>query len=140
VGSLLRELLKARKRGVRVQIIVPGQSDVKVVQWATRHVYEFLLKRGIQIYERNDRMLHSKVLVVDGRWSVIGSCNLDARSLRHNLEFFAVVRCDALAAALLKICRREIEASVRVTAASLRHRSWWQRTVDRAAWALRRWL
>jgi cardiolipin synthase len=140
LGAVLQELIAARRRGVRVRVIVPGQSDVKPVQWATRHFYEYLLKRGIEVYERKDRMLHSKAIVVDQRWSVIGSCNLDARSLRHNLEFFAVVRCDALAAALLKICRREIEASVRVTAASLRHRSWWQRTVDRAAWALRRWL
>jgi cardiolipin synthase len=140
VGSLLRELLKARNRGVRVQIIVPGKSDVKLVQWATRHVYEFLLKRGIRIYERKDRMLHSKVLVVDGCWSVIGSCNLDARSLRLNLECFALVHATPLAAALSQICQQEMRDSVRVSAAHCRRRPWWQRLLNRTAWAMRKWL
>lgn len=140
LGAVLQELIAARRRGVRVRVIVPGQSDVKPVQWATRHFYEYLLKRGIEVYERKDRMLHSKAIVIDDRWSVIGSCNLDARSLRLNLEFFAVVHSPTMAAELLTICRREIDASVRVTPAYLRHRSWWQRNLDRAAWALRRWL
>jgi cardiolipin synthase len=139
-GGILRELLKARKRGVRVQIIVPGRSDVKVVQWATRHAYEFLIKRGIRIYERKDRMLHSKVLVVDGEWSVIGSCNLDARSLRWNLECFALVRSATLATALSEICRYEMRDSVRINAAQCRRRPWWQRLLNRTAWAMRNWL
>ncbi len=140
MGRILRELLKARKRGVRVTIIAPGQSDVKIVQWASRHVHEFLLKHGIRIYERKDRMLHSKVMVVDGRWSVIGSCNLDARSLRMNLEFFALVHAPRLAEALSRICLEEVQDSVRVRAAHCRRRPWWQRLLHRAAWTLRHWL
>ena len=140
LGSVLHELLGAVRRGVRVRVIVPGRSDVTPVQWATRHFYEFLLKRDIEVYERKDRMLHSKAMVIDGRWSVIGSCNLDARSLRLNLEFFAVLHSPAMAEAVLGICQREIDASARVTPAFLRHRAWWQRTLDRTAWALRRWL
>ncbi len=139
-GGILRELLKARKRGVRVQIIVPGRSDVRAVQWATRHVYEFLIKRGIRIYERKDRMLHSKVLVVDGQWSVIGSCNLDARSLRWNLECFALVRSSHLARTLASICQQEIRDSRRISAAQCRRRSWWQRLLNRTAWSMRNWL
>jgi len=140
IGRILRELLRARKRGVRVQVIIPGQSDVKLVQWATRHFYEFLLKRGIRVYERRDRMLHSKAMVVDGNWSVIGSCNLDARSLRTNLEFFAVIHSPDVAKALKQICQEEIRNSVRVTSEHLKRRSRWQRLVDRTAWAFRRWL
>jgi cardiolipin synthase len=140
MGRILRELIAARRRGVRVRVIVPGRSDVRVVQWATRHAYEYLLKRGIRIYERRDRMLHSKAMVIDGRWSVIGSCNLDARSLRLNLEFFAVADSPALAQAVERICADEIRASVRITFASCRRRPWWQRWGQRAAWGLRRWL
>jgi cardiolipin synthase A/B len=140
LGRVLRELVKARRRGVRVRVIVPGQSDVKLVQWATRHFYEYLLKRGIRVYERSDRMLHSKAIVIDHRWSVIGSCNLDARSLRLNLEFFAVANAPHLASAIERICEEEIRHSVRVTAAYCRSRSVWQRLRDRAAWAVRRWL
>ena len=140
LGSVLRELLRARRRGVRVRVIVPGQSDVKLVQWAARHLYEFLLKRGVRIYERKDRMLHSKVMVIDGCWSMVGSCNLDARSLRLNLEFFAIAHSRPLGQALLDICKEEIRASRRVDAAYCRSRSRWQRFLDRAAWAFRRWL
>jgi cardiolipin synthase len=140
IGRVLRELVKARRRGVRVRVIVPGQSDVRIVQWAARHFYEYLLKRGIRIYERSDRMLHSKAMVIDGRWSVIGSCNLDPRSLRVNLEFFAVFRSDEVAAALDRIFKEEIRASVRVTADAIRSRKCSQRQLHRAAWALRKWL
>jgi cardiolipin synthase len=140
MGRVLRELVKARRRGVRVRVIVPGQSDVKIVQWATRHFYEYLLKRGIRIYERSDRMLHGKAVVIDGLWSVVGSCNLDARSLRLNLEFFAAVHSPEMAQALNQICQEEIRASVRVTADDCRSRNCWQRRLQRAAWALRKWL
>jgi cardiolipin synthase len=139
-GRVLRALLRARRRGVRVRVVIPGQSDVRAVQWATRHFYSYLLKRGIRIYERNDQMLHSKVMVIDDDWSVLGSCNLDPRSLRTNLEFVAVVRSRPLAAALLGICRHEIANSTRVTIACVRNRTCWQRLVDRLAWSVRRLL
>ena len=110
------------------------------MQWATRHFYEYLLKRDIEIYERRDRMLHSKAMVIDDCWSVVGSCNLDARSLRINLEFFAVIRSRPLAAALNAICQEEIEASDRVEMSHVHRRSWWQRQLDRLAWNMRRLL
>ena len=115
-------------------------SDVKLVQWATRHFYEYLLKRGIRIYERQDRMLHSKAMVIDGRWSVIGSCNLDPRSLRLNLVFFAAIYSREMAAALDQICRDEIRESVPVRADDVRSRNCGQRFRDRLAWSLRKWL
>src|SRR5262249_17000073 len=54
------------------------------------HVFGTLLKAGVRIFEWPERMLHAKAAVVDGVWSTIGSYNLDARSLFHNLE---VVLC-----------------------------------------------
>jgi cardiolipin synthase len=140
MGRVLRALVKARRRGVRVRVIVPGQSDVRLVQWATRHFYEYLIKRGIHVYERRDRMLHSKAMVIDHRWSVIGSCNLDARSLRINLEFFAVIQSRPLAAALEQICDEEIAESDRVTMRQVRSRGWLQRQFDWLAWTMRKWL
>jgi cardiolipin synthase len=140
LGRVLRALVKARRRGVRVRAIVPGQSDVPVVQWATRHFYGYLLKRGIRIHERKDRMLHGKAMVIDGRWSMVGSCNIDARSLRLNLEFFALIHSEPFAQALLEICQHEMEQSERVTVHHVRRRSCWQRWLDRAAFTLRKWL
>jgi len=139
-GRVLRELVRAHRRGVTVRVVVPGQSDVPLVQWATRHFYEYLLKRGIRLYERLDQMMHSKVMVIDDCWSVVGSCNLDSRSLRLNLEFFAVFHSAELATALKSIVQHEIRGSRRVTAEYVRSRSCWQRMLDRVAWSLRKWL
>jgi cardiolipin synthase len=139
-GRIRRDLVDARRRGVRVRAIVPGDSDVKLVQWAMRHLYARPLHCGIELYERQRRMLHSKVMVIDGEWTIIGSCNLDPRSLWINLEFFAVVRSPALARKMTKICEHEIAQSQPVTLESIGRRPWWQRMLDRTAYALRRWL
>lgn len=140
VGRVLRELLRARRRGVTVRVIVPQESDVRIVRWASRHFYAYLLRRGIRIYERRDQMLHSKVMVVDSRWSVIGSCNLDPRSLRINLEFIGVLQSPALAEIVRQVCLYEIQHSDRVLLEHWRRRTVWQRLGDRVAWSFRRFL
>ena len=93
-----------------------------------------------EVYERQMQMLHSKVMVVDDEWAVVGSCNLDARSLYINLEFLAVVHSRTFAAALNDIIEAEIRHSRQITPADLSSRPWWQRLLDRLAWALRWWL
>ena len=140
VGRVLRELVRARRRGVTVRVIVPGESDVPAVQFATRHFYSFLLRRGFRVYERNDMMLHSKVMAVDSDLSVVGSCNLDPRSLRMNLEFLAVIRSRRMAAAVKGICLHEMQNSRRVTMGDWAGRTWWERLRDRLAWSIRYWL
>jgi cardiolipin synthase A/B len=139
-GPVLRELLRAVRRGVKVRVLIPANSDVPMARWACRHHYERLVERGIRIYERQDLMLHSKALVIDGQWSVIGSCNLDPRSLRSNLEFLGVVRGRSLARTLEQICAYELRHSHRIVADHWRCRSWWQRQLDWLAWVCRRWL
>lgn len=138
--TLLRSLWWARRRGARVRLIVPGLNDVRLVRQALRYLYGRLLRVGIGIYERQDRMLHSKVMVVDDLWSVVGSCNLDPRSLEYNLEFLAVIRSRALAAALVAICREEKRHSRRITKKNHLRRSWGVRLQDRLAYALRWFL
>jgi cardiolipin synthase len=139
-GRVLRDLLRAAKRGVKVRVIIPGNSDVPAVHWATRYLYARLLKRGIRLYERKDQMLHSKVLVIDGVWTVLGSCNLDPRSLQINLELIAAIHSRAMASAMNRIARYELRNSRRVTIADVHNRSWRQRLLDWLAWSFRRWL
>ena len=123
-----------------MQVIVPANSDVKLVRWASRYLYPRLLRAGIELYERERRMLHSKMMVVDGTWSVVGSCNLDPRSLEINLEFVAVIRSTALAELITQIHHDELAASRRVTEADIARRTIWQRIADRVAYVLRWWL
>jgi cardiolipin synthase len=137
---VLRTILRVRRRGSRVTVIVPGASDVPLVQRATRFLYAWLLKRKIEIFERQRSMLHSKVTVIDDLWTIVGSCNLDPRSLEINLEFLAVIRSPQLASAVTKICDDELAASRAVTAAECQQHSFWQRFLDRVAYLLRWWL
>lgn len=140
VGGVLRDLLKAHKRGVFVRVVVPGESDVPIVQRATRHLYSHLLRRRFHIHERQRNMLHSKVMIVDDQWAVVGSSNLDARSLWYHLEFLAVIHSRNLARILNEIIAEEIAYSRRITLTECLQRRWWQRLMDRMAWAARWWL
>jgi cardiolipin synthase len=140
VGRVLRELLRARRRGVRVQVILPGEYDVKLAQWAAHSLYALLLRRRIAIHESSAEMLHSKIMVVDQEWTVVGSCNLDSRSLFTNLEFLAVIRSRALSRTMQEVCRYEMERGRRVTLHDCYQRNCRQRLLNRLAWSLRWWL
>lgn len=81
------ELLRAVKRGVVVKIITPGvRSDHTVTRSSSRRLYGDLLKGGVHILEYQPGMIHAKILIVDGQWSVVGSTNLDNRSFEINDE------------------------------------------------------
>jgi cardiolipin synthase A/B len=84
---LLKVLTDKAKEGVDVRILVPGgNTDGKQVRWASQTNYENLLEAGVKIYEYDPSMYHTKVIIVDGIWSVIGSANIDSRSRALNNE------------------------------------------------------
>jgi len=83
---LLREMRRAARRGVKVQLILQGEPDMGYVRTVARLLYGSLLKDGVAIHEFTRRPLHGKVAVVDGAWSTVGSSNLDPLSLSLNLE------------------------------------------------------
>lgn len=137
VGAVLRALLAARRRRVGIRVIVPGMSDVPLVQYATSHLYGRLLRRGFRVYERHHRMLHAKVMIIDDLYTLVGSANLDPRSLYSNLEFVAVIRSQALAQVMHGIWRFERRHSQRITLAACRRVTAWRRLLNRLAWMLR---
>jgi hypothetical protein len=90
--SVLWALSEAVKRGVRVRILVESdETDAMPVKYASRHFYDGLLQEGVEIYEYQPTMMHAKVLVVDGIWSMFGSANFDNRSLELNDELNVAV-------------------------------------------------
>ena len=88
---ILRSLLRAAGRGVRVQLVLPAKSDVPIVSLLSRSSYGLLLRGGVEIYERLGTVLHAKVMLIDDRWGVIGSANLDHRSFHRNYEVNVIV-------------------------------------------------
>lgn len=81
-----RVIAAAARRGVDVRILVAGKTDSLPVWYATRRTFRRLLAAGVKIYEMQDHVLHAKCAVVDRHWAIVGSYNLDHRSLFHNLE------------------------------------------------------
>jgi cardiolipin synthase A/B len=94
-------LREARKRGVRIRMLVEGdKTDAKTVKYAGRADYERLLEMGIEIAEYQPAMMHAKTITVDGVMSIIGSANFDNRSLELNDELNVAAFDPALAARL----------------------------------------
>lgn len=83
----IETLVSALKRGVKIEIIVPGPGmDARIVQRASRSLWGALLDEGVAIYEYQPTMYHCKVLIVDDVWVSVGSTNFDDRSFRLNDE------------------------------------------------------
>ena len=102
---LLRDLRRAARRGVQVDLVLQGQPDLVWAQRASELLYGYLMRAGVHVYLYGERPLHAKVAVVDDRWATVGSSNLDPTSLSLNLEANIVVRDVAFATQL----REQIE-------------------------------
>jgi len=99
--DILDALMDAARRGVRVEVLMPGPyTDAKPIQAATRARYDELLEAGLSIFEYQPGRFHQKTLTVDGRWSLIGSANMDNRSAGLNVENVFAIEDRGLAAAL----------------------------------------
>lgn len=130
----------AAKRGVQVKIILPSQTDFWAVFHAARSHYDDLLEAGVQIYERQERVLHSKTAVIDGVWSTVGSTNLDWRSFTHNHELNAVVLGADFGAQMQAMFERDLAASRHITKEEWRRRPFMDRIKEAAARIWEYWL
>lgn len=84
--ELRRRLSKATKRGVKIQVILAGHSDVWVAKNAERYLYSWMLRNNISIYEYQPNVLHAKIAVADGHWVTVGSYNINNISAHASLE------------------------------------------------------
>jgi cardiolipin synthase A/B len=128
--ELVDELCKAAKRGVRVRLIVPGRSDVHLLTIAARSFYETLMNCGVEVYERQAVVLHAKTIVVDGRTSVVGSTNLDYRSIEYNLELSAIVRNETFGGQMQDLFENDVRYSKKISPSEWRKRPYWDRFVQ----------
>ncbi len=112
---IIRAIVSAALRGVRVRILVPARNDVAIVGWAARSYYQELLVAGVRIFEYQPSMLHAKVMVVDRAWSILGSANVDIRSFRLNFELGAMVSDPGFAEVLLARFEEDLAQSIEVS-------------------------
>jgi cardiolipin synthase len=111
---VLRALMGAARRGVRVRFLLPGRNNHPIAGLAARRVYQPLLEAGAEIWEWNGVMLHAKTAVVDGVVSMVGSSNLDPLSLHRNYELNVLVADAAAGAAMVDLFESDIRAATEV--------------------------
>jgi cardiolipin synthase len=129
-------LREARRRGVRVRMLVEGDiTDEKPVKFASRAQYEQLMEQGIEIYEYQPAMMHAKVVVIDGILSVVGSANFDNRSFELNDELNVVVFDRAVAARLRQDFEQDLTRSKQLDLQAWRSRPLHSRAQEKA-WSL----
>lgn len=111
-GLIRRRLNRVARHGGKVQLIIAEKSDVPLAQLAGQSLFQRLMRAGVEIYEYQPQILHSKLVVIDGA-VYVGSANLDTRSLHINYELMMKVTDPAVVAGArdifnetLKHCRR----------------------------------
>jgi len=137
---LLRALAKAVRRGVDVRVLLARASDVPAAAWASRHLYQRLLDDGVRLSEWPGGMMHSKTAVIDDVWSIVGSYNLDQRSLWHNLEAVVEIVDPEFAAALSRRMIHGLAGSEPVDPTVHSRRGLRARVQERLGYAIRYWL
>jgi cardiolipin synthase A/B len=121
--STMWALDDARKRGVTIRILVESDiTDHKSVKYASRDAYDDMLERGIQIYEYQPTMMHTKTMVVDGVLNIFGSANFDNRSLELNDEVNVAVFSRRLAARFLQDFDHDLRVAQKLSLESWRDR------------------
>lgn len=113
--SLIAALNTAALRGVEVDILLPGRNDHRVVQWASQALYWQVLQRGCRVWHSPPPFDHSKLLLVDREWALVGSTNWDPRSLLLNFELNIECHDPELGAGLAEWFERRRAAADAVT-------------------------
>jgi cardiolipin synthase len=132
--ELISAIATAARRGVEIDIVVPAANNLKLVDLAMTAQFDQLLKHGCRIWRAAGAFNHSKLTVIDGAWSYIGSSNIDPRSLRLNFE----VDMEVIDADFADVIGRRIGSALQeaeeVRLDDLRARPFAQRLVERITW------
>ena len=131
---LIGALNTAARRGIQVDIVIPGRNNLRLVNYAMTAQLAQVLEGGCRVWRCRKNFDHSKLLTIDGAWSYVGSSNLDPRSLRLNFELDMEVYDRALAERLARRIDADIEQSERVTLESLNAMPYLKRLRNRIIW------
>ncbi|PRD43301.1 cardiolipin synthase [Phyllobacterium phragmitis] len=132
--ELISALVTASRRGVAVDILVPGVNNLTLVDHAMTAQFDQLLRDGCRIWRATGHFNHSKLMVIDGSWAYIGSSNLDPRSLRLNFEVDVEVFDKGFAAKVDARIRAAMQGAKPVILKDLRARPFPRRLLERIIW------
>lgn len=127
----IAQLIEARRRGVEIDILIPGgHTNKDIVRSASRHFWGELLEAGVRFYEFEPTMYHAKILIVDESWASIGSANFDERSFRLNDEANLNIHDPAFAATQIALFEEDLTRSREITLENWQARPFWQKVQD----------
>jgi cardiolipin synthase len=132
-SGVIDALRLARYRGVEVKLLTLGKPDHWLTLLAGRFYYSILLGAGVEIYQYRKGMMHAKAMIVDGRWAVVGSANLDNRSLHLSFEAGCALHTRALVAELEEQFRRDLQDAERLDPAAFAARPFVVRLTENAS-------
>lgn len=134
----IRMLTDACRRGVQVEIIVPGKHiDTDVTRRASRSCWGPLLKAGVRIYEYERTMYHCKVMIVDEQWTSVGSANFDNRSFRLNDEANLNIYDADFAGEQINTFERDKQHARQISFEEWKNRPWTEKLKEKTAAFLR---
>jgi cardiolipin synthase len=131
-AGLLDALRLARHRGVDVRLLSLARPDHYISYYAGRYYAAELLAMGVKLYQYRRGMMHAKVVLVDGAWAVVGSANLDNRSLHLNFEVACLLHDTALVVGLEADFLHDLEDSAPLDHEVLAGRTLAGRVLDNA--------
>jgi len=131
--TLITAMNLAVMRGVRVDVYLPAKNNLPVVHWASRALWWQILERGCRIWLTPPPFDHTKLMVVDGCWVLLGTANWDERSLRLNFELNIECYGRAFAEQMTQVIERKVRDAREVTLAEADGRSYPGRVRDAVA-------
>jgi cardiolipin synthase len=132
--TLIEALKTSARRGVEVDVVIPGNNNLKLVGAAMDAQLDQMIEAGVRVWRSQGSFDHSKLCTVDGVWSYVGSTNIDSRSLRLNFELDIEVYNVDLAQNLTQRIDRLIQNGKRVTIQALNSRHFLLRLRNRIVW------
>ncbi len=121
--AILTALKVAALSGIDVRVMIPSRSDSKIVYWATRSYIGELIEAGISVYLYKRGFNHSKVIMIDGEFSSVGTANMDMRSFEDNFEVTAIMYDRKIAKELEGYFMQDLAGSTKMTLESWNDRS-----------------
>ncbi|CAM5430902.1 cardiolipin synthase [Eoetvoesiella caeni] len=133
-ATLLGAINTAARRGITVDIVIPGSNNLRLVNYAMTAQLDQVIRNNCRVWSARGNFNHSKLITIDGAWSYVGSSNLDPRSLRLNFELDIEIYSHDTARTIEQLIDAEIRNSDRITPESLAAMPFRKRLRNRIIW------
>lgn len=132
--DLVSALRSAARRGVDVRVVLPAKNNLPYMNWATQRILPTLLLSGVRVWYQKPPFSHAKLFTMDGFYSLIGSANLDARSLRLNFELNTEIYDPEISEGIASFIDQSVAGGREIKLAALRSQPLWKQLRNSACW------